>query len=82
MITPTRSLKFKVQNEEYKENIVIQLERITNQEPIKVKDDKVTNFSILATREKNKVGNKRSMPYEIIDQIKVGRLQISIDMIS
>ena len=82
MITPKRSLKFKVQNEEYKENIVIQIERIANQEPIKVKDDKVTNFSILATREKNKVGNKRPMPYEIIDQIKVGRLQISIDMIS
>ena len=69
------SLKFKVQNEEYKENIIIQLERITNQEPIKVKDDKVTNFSILATREQNKVGNKRWIPYEIIDQIKIGGLQ-------
>ena len=69
------SLKFKVQNEEYKENIIIQLERITNQEPIKVKDDKVTNFSILATREQNKVGNKRPMSYKIIDQIKIGRLR-------
>ena len=51
MVTPQKSLKFKVQNDEYKENIIIQLQRITNQDPIKVKDDKVSNFSILATRE-------------------------------
>ena len=75
MVTPQKSLKFKVQNEEYKENIIIQLKRITNQEPVKVKDDKVTNFSILATREQNKVGNKRRIPYEIIDQIKIGGFQ-------
>ena len=55
MITPKKSLKFKVQNEEYKENIVIQLERITKAKSIKVKDDNVTNFSILATKEKKKV---------------------------
>ena len=73
--SPQKSLKFNVQNEEYKENIIIQLERITNQETIKVKDDKVTNFSILATREQNKVSNKRPMPYKIIDQIKIGGLQ-------
>ena len=30
---------------------------------------------MLATREKKKVGNKRLMPYEIIDQVKIGRLQ-------
>ena len=55
MITPKKSLKFKVQNEEYKENIVIQLERITKAKSIKVKDDNVTNFSILANKEKKKV---------------------------
>ena len=69
------SLKFKVQNEEYKENIIIQLERITNQEPIKVKDNKVTNFSIFETREQKKLGNKRPMSYESIDEIKIGGLQ-------
>ena len=75
MITYQKSLKFKVQNEEYKENIAIQLERIKKEESVKVKDDKVTNFSILATGEKKKVGNKRSMPHEIIDQVKIGGLQ-------
>ena len=50
-----------MKNKKYKENIVIQLERITKEESIKVKDDKVANFSILATREKRKVGNKRLM---------------------
>ena len=64
MITPKKCLKFKVKNEEYKENIVIQLERITKEESIKVKDDEITNLSILATREKKKLGNKRPIPYE------------------
>ena len=75
MITPKKSLKFKVQNEEYKGNIAIQLERITKAESIKVKDNKVTNFSILATKEKKKVANKGPTPYESIDQVKIGRLQ-------
>ena len=75
MVTPQKSLKFKVQNDEYKENIIIQLQRITNQDPIKVKDDEVSNFSILATREQKKAANKRPMSYEIIDQIKIGELQ-------
>ena len=75
IITPKKSLKFKVQNKEYKENIVNQLERITNEMFIKSKDDKVTNFSILSAREKKKVSNKRRMPCEIIDQIRIGRLQ-------
>ena len=75
MITYQKSLTFKVQNEEYKENIAVQLERIKKEESIKVKDNKVTNFSILATGEKKKVGNKRSMPHEIIDQVKIGGLQ-------
>ena len=75
MITPPKSLKFKVQNKEYKENIVIQLERITKKESIKVKDNKITNFLILATREKKKVGNKRPMLHKVIDQVKIGALQ-------
>ena len=75
MITPKKSFKINVQNEEYKENIVIQLERLTKEESIKVKDDKVSNFSILATREKKKIGNKRSIPYEIIDQVKIDGLR-------
>ena len=72
---PPKSLKFKVQDEEYKENIVIQLERITKEESIKVKGNQVTNFFTLATREKKKVDNKRPIPHEIIDQVKIGGLQ-------
>ena len=30
---------------------------------------------ILATKEQNKIGNKRSMPYETIEQVKIGGLQ-------
>ena len=75
MITPQKSLTFKVKNEKYKENIVIQLKRMTKKESIKVKDNKVISFYILATREKKKVGNKRLMPYEIIDLVKIGGLQ-------
>ena len=52
-----KSLKFKVEKDKYKENTVIQLERITKKETIKVKNNKITNFLILATKEQNKVGN-------------------------
>ena len=31
MVTPKKSLKFNVQKEEYRENVVIQLERITSE---------------------------------------------------
>ena len=48
---------------------------MTKKESIKVKDNKVISFYILATREKKKVGNKRLMPYEIIDLVKIGGLQ-------
>ena len=75
MVTPKKSLKFNVQKEEYRENVVIQLERITSQKTINVKDGKVTNFSILATRQQNRVGNKKTIPYEITDQIKIGGLR-------
>ena len=75
IITPQKSLKFKVQDEEYKENIVIQLDRITKEESIKVKVDQVTNFFTLAIRDKKKVDNKRPIPHEIIDQVKTGGLQ-------
>ena len=30
---------------------------------------------MLATKEKKEVGNKRPMPYETIDQVKIGGLQ-------
>ena len=75
MVSPKKSLKFNVQKEEYRENVVIQLERITSKKPINIKDGEVTNFSILATRQQNRVGNKRTMPYEIIDHVKIGGLQ-------
>ena len=74
MITQKKSLKFKVEKGEYKENIVIPLERVTKKQ-IKVKNNKVTNFSILATKEQNKARNKRSVPYEIIEQEKTDGLQ-------
>ena len=44
-------------------HIITPLERITKDGSIKLKDDKVSNFSILATRAKKKVDNKRPMPH-------------------
>ena len=48
---------------------------MTSEKPRNIKDGKVTNFSILATRQHNSIGNKRAMPYEIIHQLKIGGLQ-------
>ena len=56
-------------------HIITPLERITKDGSIKLKDDKVTTCSILAIRAKKKVDNKRPMPHEIIDKVKIGVLQ-------
>ena len=40
-----------------------------------VKDGKVTNFPILATRQQNRVGNKGTMPQKIINLVNIGGLQ-------
>ena len=37
MVTPKKPLKFNIQKE-YRENVAIQLERITSEKPINVKD--------------------------------------------
>ena len=70
-----KSLKFRVEINEYKENIVIQLEKITKKETIKGKNNGITNFLILPTKDQNKVGNKKSMSYKIIEQVEISGLQ-------
>ena len=42
---------------------------------MKGKNNGITNFLILPTKDQNKVGNKRSMPYEIIEQVEISGLQ-------
>ena len=50
-------------------------EKNSKWKPINVKDGKVTNFPILATRQQNSVGNKGTMPHKIIDLVNTGGLQ-------
>ena len=75
LVRPGKSLKFHVVNDKYMNYIVIQLEDIRKSGKIETKDVKVTNFSILSTKPKRKLGSKGKMSYQVIDKIKIVGLQ-------
>ena len=57
------------------DHIVLHLEDIRKPGKIETKDVKVTNFSILSTKPKRKVGSKGKMSYQIVDEIRFAGLQ-------
>ena len=57
------------------DHIVLQLEDIRKPGKIETKDAKVTNFSILSTKPKRRIGSKGKMSHQIIDEIKIVGLQ-------
>ena len=75
LVTPKNSLIFNVLEKKYKEKIVLQLEDIRRQEKIDVKNNKITNISILSSTKKNRIGKKREMPVDVVDEIKIMGLQ-------
>ena len=75
LISPANNLKFNVLEKKHEEKIVLQLKEIRSKQKIDVKDKKRTNFSILPTIQKNRVGAKRKMPPKIINEIKIGGMQ-------
>ena len=42
---------------------------------METKDAKVTNFSILSTKPKRKVGSQRKMSYQLVDEFRIIGLQ-------
>ena len=75
LISPANNLKFNVLEKKHKEKVVLQLKDIRSKQKIDVKDKKRTNFSILSTTQKNRVGVKRKMTSKIINEIKIGGMQ-------
>ena len=59
----------------YLDHIVLQLEDIRKPGEVETKDAKVTNFSILSTKPKRKVGSKGKISYQIVDEIRIVGLQ-------
>ena len=59
----------------YLDHIVLQLEDIRKPGKVETKDAKVTNFSILSTKPKRKVGSKGKISYQIVDEIRIVGLQ-------
>ena len=53
------------------DHIGLQLEDIRKPEKIETKDAKATNFSILSTKSKRKVGSKRKMSYQLVDEFRI-----------
>ena len=75
LITPENSLKFRMLHNKYKDHIVRQLEDVRKPGKIETKDAKVINVSILSTKPKRKVGSKRKMSYQLVDEFRVVSLQ-------
>ena len=57
------------------DHIVLQLEDIRKPAKIVTKDAKVTNFLILSTKPKRRIGSKGKMSYQIIEEVKTVGLQ-------
>ena len=68
-------MKFRVLYNKYVDHIVLQLEDIRKPGKIERKDAKVSNFSILSTKPKRKVGSKRKVSYQLVDAFRIAGLQ-------
>ena len=68
-------MKFRVLCNKYVDHIVLQLEDIRKPGKIERKDAKVSNFSILSTKPKRKVGSKRKVSYQLVDAFRIAGLQ-------
>ena len=75
LIRPENSLKFWVLHNKYMDHIVLQLEDIRKPGKIEKKDTKVTNFSILSTKLKRRIGSERKMSYQLVDEFRIFGLQ-------
>ena len=75
LINPENSLKFRVFYNKYMDHIVLQLKDIRKTGKTETKDAKVTNFSILSTKPKRKVGSKTKISYQLADKIRIVGLQ-------
>ena len=80
LIRSRNSLKFRVMHNKYMDHIVLQLKDIRKPGKIERKDTKVTNFSILSTKPKRKVGSNRNMSYQLVDEFRnVGLQNYNVD---
>ena len=80
LMRPENSLKFRVLYNKYMDNIFLQLEHIRKPGKIEAEDAKVTNFSILSTKPKRKIGFKRKMSYQLVDEFRfVGLRNYNLD---
>ena len=68
-------MKFSVLYNKYMDHIVLQLEDIRKPGKMERKDAKVSNFSILSTKPKRKVGSKRKVSYQLVDAFRIAGLQ-------
>ena len=68
-------MKFSVLYNKYMDHIVLQLEDIRKPGKMERKDAKVSNFSILSTKPKRKVGSIRKVSYQLVDAFRIAGLQ-------
>ena len=72
--TTTKKNKFNVREKTYKEEIILELTKVFN-EDMNTTNNIINNFAILVTSKNKQIGQKRNMSKEIIDSILINWLQ-------
>ena len=75
LVRPENRLRFTELYNKYMDHIALQLEDIRKPEKIETEEAKVTNFSVLSTNLKRKVGSKRKMSCQLVDEFRTIGLQ-------
>ena len=75
LVRPENRLRFRELYNKYMDHIVLRLEDIRKPGKIETEEAKVTNFSNLSTKLKRKVGFKRKMSCQLVDEFRTVGLQ-------
>ena len=77
LIRPTERLKFQFIKDVYKNKLEFELSKVHTKKSFNVVSDKVFNFSMLGTKRKKTIGQKRPFNREITETIKIFGIQNS-----
>ena len=75
LIRPSDSLNFQLLEDNYKNSLTFELEKVHEKKSYNVVGDKVFNFGILRSKKNKMLGRKRSMGAEIVDEIQIFGVQ-------
>ena len=75
LITPRNKLKFHIQRDVYKEEIELELAKISNQSNFNTTSDKIIFLEYVLLKKKKRIAQSREMSVQLIDTIYIKVLQ-------